>query len=562
MANILITYISQMSDKTTKNSVTKYTIEDGPLKQQKITGILTNEAGIKYLQKSLALKNEKLDKIIALCTQTVLNKELPNFDNKTTIDYLKDTISDVDIVETSVSTSDSINDVTKIMELINDDSSDNKIYIDITGGMRDTVYTVTLIGRFCEFNNIPVEQVIYAQYNYQEPSVIKDFSANFRILDLLNSMSEFISFGSITNLANYFKNSQNSDLKALIQSMQSFTNSIILGKTTKLEDILRTFRNNIEKFKQSKQTTSTEQILLYMTDTIQSKFFSGKEIDYLSIINWCLDNNLIQQALTLYTEKIPDYLFNKNIISVSESRKNELANKKLDGYGLYYYVFYSDFMEPNADDNQYTNLYNFICEYSNCKNSNKSHKIVEKYKKENKSISKGIENFESLYKSMNGKSIRYNQNDIFYIPPSPCKEAWNYLRKHPSIVEWEKCNSHDFMDLLLGYNNNDKVANVKKETTSEKKFRFVTNFNSLIGLTKEKGYTYCISSQDMQKVVCDYFFFKSIRNEINHASDKDTLSDSQKAYYKALGYTTDVSVDSLIKDMKKSIDFISNLSDN
>lgn len=236
MANILITYISQMGSHLTKDSVTEYTIDDGPLKNQKITGILTNEAGIKYLQKSLADKNEKLDKIIALCTQSVLEKTLPNFDNKTTIEYLKDTISDMEIIETSVSTSDSTNDVTKIMELINDDSSDNKIYIDITGGMRDTVYTVTLIGRFCEFNNIPVKQVIYAQQN---PAIIKDFSANFRILDLLNSMSEFISFGSVTNLANYFKNSENSELNALIQSMQSFTNAIILGKTTKLEEILQ-----------------------------------------------------------------------------------------------------------------------------------------------------------------------------------------------------------------------------------------------------------------------------------------------------------------------------------
>lgn len=558
MANILITYISQMGSHLTKDSVTEYTIDDGPLKNQKITGILTNEAGIKYLQKSLADKNEKLDKIIALCTQSVLEKTLPNFDNKTTIEYLKDTISDVEIIETSVSTSDSTNDVTKIMELINDDSSDNKIYIDITGGMRDTVYTVTLIGRFCEFNNIPVKQVIYAQQN---PAIIKDFSANFRILDLLNSMSEFISFGSVTNLANYFKNSENSELNALIQSMQSFTNAIILGKTTKLEEILRTFKNNIEEFKQSKQTTSTEQILLYMTDTIQSKFFSGKEIDYLSIITWCLDNNLIQQALTLYTEKIPDYLFNKNILSVTDERKKDLAKTKLDGYGLAYYIFYSDFMEPIAEDNQYNDMYKFICEYSQSKNLNKAHKIAENYQSKNESITTGIKNFELLYKSMENKTIRYKQNDISYQPPKQCKAAWEYLRKHNSIVNWDQCNSYDFINLLLGYTTADKTTSEKKETTSKKKFRFVTNFDTFIELTKEKGYNYSISAKDMQRIVRDYFFFKSIRNEINHASDNDTLSDDQKAYYSEF-YTTNFTVNSLIKDMKSSIDFISNLSEN
>ena len=68
-------------------------------------------------------------------------------------------------------------------------------------------------------------------------------------------------------------------------------------------------------------------------------------------------------------------------------------------------------------------------------------------------------------------------------------------------------------------------------------------------------------SQDMQRIVRDYFFFKSIRNEINHASDNDTLSDDQKAYYSEF-YTTNFTVNSLIKDMKSSIDFISNLSEN
>ena len=63
------------------------------------------------------------------------------------------------------------------------------------------------------------------------------------------------------------------------------------------------------------------------------------------------------------------------------------------------------------------------------------------------------------------------------------------------------------------------------------------------------------------RIVRDYFFFKSIRNEINHASDNDTLSDDQKAYYSEF-YTTNFTVNSLIKDMKSSIDFISNLSEN
>ena len=57
-------------------------------------------------------------------------------------------------------------------------------------------------------------------------------------------------------------------------------------------------------------------------------------------------------------------------------------------------------MEPIAEDNQYNDMYKFICEYSDRKNLDKGHKIVQKYKKKNINIIKGIENFELLYKSM------------------------------------------------------------------------------------------------------------------------------------------------------------------
>ena len=44
--------------------------------------------------------------------------------------------------------------------------------------------------------------------------------------------------------------------------------------------------------------------------------------DYLKITQWCIDNGLIQQALTVFNEKMPRYLFNKGYIKVKvEERK-------------------------------------------------------------------------------------------------------------------------------------------------------------------------------------------------------------------------------------------------
>lgn len=41
--------------------------------------------------------------------------------------------------------------------------------------------------------------------------------------------------------------------------------------------------------------------------------------DYYSIVKWCVENGLVQQALTIFTEKIPSYIIGKNYMKVSDA---------------------------------------------------------------------------------------------------------------------------------------------------------------------------------------------------------------------------------------------------
>ena len=43
---------------------------------------------------------------------------------------------------------------------------------------------------------------------------------------------------------------------------------------------------------------------------------------------WCVQNRLIQQAVTIYVEKMPEYFYNKKLYTVSDYVINSVKNKK------------------------------------------------------------------------------------------------------------------------------------------------------------------------------------------------------------------------------------------
>ena len=45
-------------------------------------------------------------------------------------------------------------------------------------------------------------------------------------------------------------------------------------------------------------------------------------------VEWCVHNRLIQQAVTIYVEKMPEYFYNKKLYTVSDSIKKQVENKK------------------------------------------------------------------------------------------------------------------------------------------------------------------------------------------------------------------------------------------
>lgn len=143
-------------------------------------------------------------------------------------------------------------------------------------------------------------------------------------------------FGSSQALSQIFENTNNQYIKNLIQSMNDFSNAITLCRTKNIDDIFSRLNTNLNKLENNINTDNGYELLFYqMTDLIRQKFqLDNPSIDYVNIINWCLDNNLIQQAITIYTDKIPKYLHQKGYFDYSnnilENAKKKNQNNNID----------------------------------------------------------------------------------------------------------------------------------------------------------------------------------------------------------------------------------------
>ncbi len=540
MENILITYLSRLPNENTDIVYSADTADTA------VTARYTNEVALRHLKNCFRTSGEKLDKVIAVCSGVVKTYKSQSFGEKTAFEYFSDVLKtefeDAELVVVDgKGRYEGSNDIANVFEAIKSIPSDSNIYLDITGGFRDSVYTLTLISRFLEFKGINVKRVIYAMITEKPKGKITDYTSNFGLMSLINGVSEFVNFGNVKTLEKCFADTKREDVRMLIGSMKSFSDAITLGKTDMLDSILRTMREHIQSIESAPDGDVAQLLLNNMVPIINQKFFGGSDdADYISIIQWCIDNGLIQQALTLYVEKIPEYIFKKGIIKCSEEVEERNEKKKQAHENLYAKIFYSDFMEGAALDDIST--LKGLVQGINAKVMNP--KTCTKDKK----MKKAVSNYMEIYEEVRGKSLRKISADSGKMKAKPTnadvEAAWEVLMKN-SYDKIEDITANDFFKALLG-------GSVQTSNTTEKKIHFIESFED----SNPSGYTYGADKRTIKNITAAYAFFKAVRNEINHASDNENLTDTQKKFFEKLGYKYEMSVDTLARELNNAIEII------
>lgn len=248
------------------------------------------------------------------------------------------------------------------------------VYIESNGGVRYVIVMLLSVMNILEkvYANIKLQGVysmIYNKKTEDKKIPILDTSMTYASIELFSAMNEFIYYGRAKALEDYFekrftkrKESDEKydpvifqDIKKCINKLQKIADDMQLCRTEQIIDNFyesESIRDVLNKFKDTyaNEKDPDSKIFLSVIENIRSEYNDiydnpnpNKFLNLPKIIKWCIDKDYIQQALTLCSERLPQYFIESGILCISDKlrdciQENISDNTNAEKYELSYYM--------------------------------------------------------------------------------------------------------------------------------------------------------------------------------------------------------------------------------
>ena len=281
----------------------------------------TNEAAVSALWKDPA---SRPDKIVALCSDTVRTKPtVPAADgsgNKVpTLEYFRDEflkqlgVQPEQLVAVSVPDSMEEADQTRAISAVLEQVAENdNLYIDLSGGMRDTATLLLIVARYLkDIRMVQTKKVLYSELKGNS-SVVRDSTGLYNLMDLITAVDAFFSTGTAQKLKSYLWSEGEKDpvLHTLLTRINQFSEDLALCRVQKLNDDLNQIDQALKKTPKKSQNL-TDLFFRLLKDRFSTEFaelLSSGEKALPALVSWCAGHGMYQQALTLLCEQMPEYV--------------------------------------------------------------------------------------------------------------------------------------------------------------------------------------------------------------------------------------------------------------
>lgn len=280
MSKKIILFLSDLKENAQERS---YDCPDGT----QVTGTQTNEAPVKYLLHT----HPGIDEVLCIVTE----KAQPAFE------VLERTVRDqaprarVTRIPFDEGMDFSSGPLARIMEAV---KKGDEILLETTGGLRDAVMQLLLVSRALSFSGIPTVGAVYANFGAGR---IVDCSHLIGLFDMVGGMQELAGFGSVKTLRDYYGGTAEPEVKTLLDAMEGLQEDITLCRTGKLDGRIKAFNAAIEA-----AGGCADPLFRALLPAFRAKF--GKKLNIPGVIRWCINSDMLQQALTIYKERIPAYI--------------------------------------------------------------------------------------------------------------------------------------------------------------------------------------------------------------------------------------------------------------
>ena len=290
------------------------------------------------------------------------------------------------VEESGVNPTASIQSVLAMVDLVESyikehEEDDFTIHVDMSGGFRHIPLILMMVLNILQRTNHNIGKIMYTMLLEGQVKIEK-INDIFDMQKFTNGVHEFIKFGSGSELDEFYDLSKektnledsndeyNRKISDFTTAVNNFSEAITLSDRNEFRKAVKGIESawkNLEtdiseydkakKLEQQKREDSEEDeekkkrpsaiennlgLLQTFSPRIKKEYEQLWETDNeLDYILWCLDHNFVQQALTLYSEILPEAVLGGENPIIRINFKEELLdvyNKSTDVYGFHFWV--------------------------------------------------------------------------------------------------------------------------------------------------------------------------------------------------------------------------------
>ncbi len=338
---------------------------------------------------------------------------------------------------------------------------------------------------------------------------------------MINGVSEFVSTGNAVQLGKLFEKENTPDLiKAIIE----FSNSMAVCDMSKIDQTVSDMAKLTEEV-QEEQNSVYYEMFQSMIPTIREKMrlkevVKQGKINYPVLIDWCTDNGLIQQATTLYVEKMPFYYREKGLIEkyVCVDEVDPKLGGTKEGAAFYEVLFnQAGITKEDRELEKFAACISKIWEridrkYPEFMKLQKEQKLIEELRR-NKKYPEACNRIIEIIDYLGRREEEKEEYKNLGIKQRDLGKFMNYFGFNKDVQNY----------CMTG----KKKVKVKKKSTDVKESNTIRKkVNCLKNLEKKDDWTIGIYN-DLYDRMLYYLAMKMLRNRMNHASN--SLTDDDRA---------------------------------
>lgn len=434
----------------------------------------------------------------------------------------------------------------KLADCFKEVTSGEEVFIDYTGGLRDISFLMTSIIRFLEFKGLVCGEIVYSNYFEKK---LYDIHYIYDIYQMINGVNDFTNTGNARELQKAYRSvGDDSPAENVVRSLISFSDTLSICDIGHLDEKIQDVVAAINQLEGSDCENINSVMLKTLAPTIREKMYLNEGLNYPRMIQWCAENNMIQQAATIYTDKMPKYYFEHDLVPDFVNLASVSASP---GHSQYDTVFYTELFDRAAEGLEvalFRESLKSIGLYSNVHPNNRG-MLVRAIGRQKQFASNSLwEAYDSLIAFINAcyKEDGIHKKDhtsyciyhrLKYEPSNPGHDGDGYITIEGTVP----MTFREFWNALISTNcywlhrflYNDEASYLTIATPSKKGSdkTYKTYRKKLFGLQRikdgsiELGNNY--NSDTVSKIMAYYLAVKIMRNRMNHAGEGDRTRDEQ-----------------------------------